>query len=226
MSRKLFCSSGFVMLVILLTCLISFDAAAQIDGRILKIAQARVLPFDTEVTVNGTISTPPGAFNSSFSDRGFGLQDSSAGIFVSSQVEIKDKLGDKVRVTGVLKDKGHGLLVLVPTTSSDIIIDGHGRPVEAELVSTHAIGETTEGRIVQVVGKIIERVTTDLPYDYKFFVNDGSGPIKIFVNLETGIDVSYLTPGQTLSITGFSAQFDSHYEINPRSPKDIKVQHQ
>jgi DNA/RNA endonuclease YhcR with UshA esterase domain len=29
--------------------------------------------------------------------------------------------------------------------------------------------------------------------------------------------------GQTVSVTGFSSQFDTHYEIDPRSPDDIEV---
>jgi len=74
-----------------------------------------------------------------------------------------------------------------------------------------------------VVGMITQAPTSDLPYGYKFFVDDGSGELQIFVNTQTGIDLSGLAVGQTVSVTGFSSQFETHYEIDPRFPADIVV---
>ncbi|HEX6239890.1 MAG TPA: DNA-binding protein, partial [Polyangiales bacterium] len=62
-----------------------------------------------------------------------------------------------------------------------------------------------------------------LPYGYKFAVDDGSGEVLIFVNLETEIDVTRLAPGQRVKVTGFSSQFDDHYEIDPRDADDVVV---
>jgi DNA/RNA endonuclease YhcR with UshA esterase domain len=86
------------------------------------------------------------------------------------------------------------------------------------------VNESTEGLLVQVVGTITQAVENDLPFGYKIFVDDGSGEITIFVNTQTGIDVSGFSAGQTVSVTGFSSQFDDHYEIDPRFPADIVVQ--
>ncbi len=52
-------------------------------------------------------------------------------------------------------------------------------------------------------------------------MNDGSGELTIFVNTQTGIDLTGLAAGQTVSVTGFSSQYDTHYEIDPRFPSDI-----
>ena len=84
-------------------------------------------------------------------------------------------------------------------------------------VATGGVGESTEGRIVRVVGTITQAPAIDDIYGYKFYVDDGSGELTIFVNTQTGIDLSGLAVGQIVSVTGFSSQFDTHYEIDPRT---------
>lgn len=185
----------------------------------ISIAQARALPLGTVVTVDGSVTTPSGAFESSFFDKGFGLQDKSAGIYVSLQTDLGVAPRRQARITGTLQDS-FGLLILVP---SDVKLHGTGPKVQAKWVTTGAVGEATEGRIVRVIGTITQAPASDLPFGFKFFVDDGSGELQIFVNTQTGIDLSGLTVGQTVSVTGFSSQFDTHYEIDPRFPSDIAV---
>ena len=78
-------------------------------------------------------------------------------------------------------------------------------------------------RVAPVLRTIDQPVVNDLPFGYKVFVNDGSGEIRVYVNLGTGIDVSGLAAGQRVTVTGFSGQFID-YEIDPRFPSDIKVE--
>jgi hypothetical protein len=61
----------------------------------------------------------------------------------------------------------------------------------------------------------------DPPFGSKLFVDDGSGPIRIFVNTSTGIDVSGLEQGQLLSVIGFSSAFNDP-EIDPRFQSDLE----
>ena len=191
---------------------------------VISIAQARALTPGTVVTVDGSVTTPSGAFESSFFDLGFGLQDRSAGIFISLQTNLGVAPRRQARVTGTLQSSA-GLLVLVPASPSDVKLHGAGPKVPVEWVTTGGVGESTEGRIVRVVGTITQAPSSDLPFGYKFFVDDGSGEVQIFVNTQTGIDLSGLTVGQTVSVTGFSSQFETHYEIDPRFPADIAVPH-
>jgi hypothetical protein len=174
------------------------------------------------VTVDGSVTTPSGAFESSFFDKGFGLQDRTAGIYVSLQTDLGVAPRRQARVTGTLQDS-FGLLILVPNDPSDVKLHGAGPRVEPQWVATGGVGEATEGRLVRVVGTITQAPTSDLPFGYKFFVDDGSGELQIFINTQTGIDVSGLAAGQTVSMTGFSSQFDTHYEIDPRFPADVVV---
>jgi hypothetical protein len=192
------------------------------DANRLPIAKVRQLSLGTSVTVEGSVTTRSGNFESSFFDKGFGLQDRSAGIYVSLQDDLGLVPGQQVRVSGTLQDS-YGLLILVPTDPSKIKLEGDSHKVQPQWFATGKIGEATEGRIVKVVGKITQSPVSDLPYGNKFFVNDGSGELQIFVNVQTGIDVSNLVLGQLVSVTGFSSQFETHYEIDPRSPRDIVI---
>jgi hypothetical protein len=197
------------------------SATAAPQARAISIARARSLPLGTVVTVEGSVTTPSGAFESSFGDKGFGLQDKTAGIYVSLQTDLNAAPYQHARVTGKLRDSS-GLLTLVPADQSDAELDNSGRAVKPQRVSTAAVGEATEGRLVQVVGRITQAPTSDLPYGYKFSVDDGSGELLIFVNVQTGIDVSGLRLGDAVRVIGFSSQFDTHYEIDPRWPRDIR----
>lgn len=192
-----------------------------LDTRILSIAKVRQLPLGVSVVVEGTVTTRSGNFESSFFDKGFGLQDHSSGIYVSLQNDLDLVPGQRARVRGILQDN-FGLLILAPTDSANVTIDDSGHKVRPQWFATGKIGETTEGRIVKVVGKITQAPQSDLPFGYKFFVNDGSGEVQIFVNVQTGINVSKLVLGQWISVVGFSSQFETHYEIDPRYPSDIE----
>jgi DNA/RNA endonuclease YhcR with UshA esterase domain len=186
----------------------------------ISIAAARALPLGSRVTIEGTVSTPSGAFASSFFDAGFGMQDDRAGIYVSLQSDVRVVAGDRVRVTGVLADS-FGLLVLLPDAPGDVARRGHQRPPEARRVATGAVGESTEGVLVTVRATITRAPAADDDFGFKLFVDDGSGELQIFVNLQTGIDVTKLAAGQKVKITGFSSQFEADYEIDPRSQHDV-----
>jgi hypothetical protein len=197
---------------------------AHADGsahRTVSIARARTLPLGTVVTVDGSATTPSGAFESSFFDKGFGLQDRSAGIYVSVPDDPHIAPRTQVRVTGTLRDS-FGLLILVPADPTMIKAHGNGPRIHPAPRATGAVNEASEGRLVRVVGTVTQPPASDPPFGFKFFVNDGSGELTIFVNVQTNIDLTGLTTGRTVSVTGFSSQFDTHYEIDPRFQSDIR----
>jgi hypothetical protein len=202
----------------------TFVAIPAHAAQTISIDQARALPLGTVVTVDGSVTTPSGAFFSSFFDNGFGLQDRSGGIYVSLQPNLNVAPRRQARVTGMLQDNGFGLLLLVPSSPSDVKLHGAGPRVAPRFVTTGGVNESTEGLLVQVVGTVTQPVEDDGAFGHKLFVDDGSGEITIFINTQTGIDVSGFAVGQTVSVTGFSGQFDTHYEIDPRFPADIVVQ--
>jgi len=210
-----------IVTLVTLLFAVSPDAAhsASPSSRTISIAEARSLPLGTVVTVDGSLTVPSGAFSSSTFDEGFAIQDHTGGIYVS----VADNLGfaprQQVRVTGMLADS-FGLLTLTDVT--DTKAHGIGPKVQALPVATGAVGEATEGKLVRIAGRIT-RTANDLPYGFMIFIDDGSGEIKVFVSASTGIDVSGLSPGLTIEVTGFSGQFDTAYEVDPRFQSDINV---
>ena len=210
------------LLTLIVTLGLTMAPSAAHAAKAIDIGDARALPLGSVVTIKGTVTVASGAFRSSTFDVGFALQDKSGGIYVSLATNLGLQLRDQAEVTGQLQDV-FGLLTLVPSGPSDVKQKGHGRPVAPEAVKTGGVNEATEGRLVVVEGAITQAVSSDLPYGYKLYVNDGSGEIQIFVSASTGLDLSGLTLGQHVRVIGFSAQFVTTYEVQPRVQADITV---
>lgn len=192
------------------------------EPKTITIAEARSLPLGTVVTIDGVVTVPSGAFSSSTFDQGFAIQDRTGGIYVSVPDNLGFSLRQQVRVTGTLADTVlPGLLVLVDVT--DVKAHGSGPKVQPAPVATGAVGEATEGRLVTITGTITQPIVNDLPFGFIIFINDGSGEVHSFVAASTGIDVSGLSPGQTVEITGFSGEFAGAFEVDPRIQDDIRV---
>jgi len=186
----------------------------------ISIAEARSLPLGTVVTVDGSVTVPSGAFSSSTGDQGFAIQDHTGGIYVRVADNLGLELRRQVRVTGQLA-YSFGLLIL--TNVTDVKAHGSGPKVQPLPVATGAVGEATEGKLVRITGTITQPIFNDLPFGFIIVINDGSGEVNSFVSASTGIDVSGLSQGQTIELTGFSGQFDAHFEVDPRVQDDIKI---
>jgi hypothetical protein len=185
------------------------------------IAKARTLPLGTVVTIEGTVTTPSGVFASSYDDQGFAIQDRTAGVFVSfPTTNIGVAPPRHVVATGVLQNPS-GLLMIAPKTVEDVKVKGNDRPVVSKRVRTGSVGEANQGLLVRATGVITEGPIDDLPFGHKFFIDDGSGPINVYVDLGTKVDVSPLAVGQRVTATGFSSEFDGVPEIDIRGPRDL-----
>jgi uncharacterized protein YdeI (BOF family) len=215
-----------LQMLTLITLLFSFIPGPAVQGpadpKTITIAEARALPLGTVVTIDGVVTVPSGAFNSSTFDQGFAIQDRTGGIYISVPDNNGFGLRQQVRVTGKLADTVlPGLLVLVDVT--EIKQHGSGPKVQPLPVATGDVGEDTEGKLVRITGTITQPIINDLPFGFIIFINDGSGEVHSFVCASTGIDVSGLSHGQTIEVTGFSGQFASDFEVDPRIQDDIRI---
>lgn len=209
-------------LLVLFPLITFVTARGAVVVKTITIAEARSLPLGTVVTIDGSVTVPSGAFNSSTFDQGFGLQDSTGGIYVSTDDNLGFGLRQQVRVTGTLADTLlPGLLVLVDVTETKA--HGTGPKIQPLPVATGGVGEGTEGSIVRITGTISQPIVNDLPFGFILVLNDGSGEVNVFVCASTGINVSGLSQGQTIEVTGFSGQFADHFEVDPRTQDDIRV---
>ena len=207
---------------VLFCLVITLAADRALAQKTISIADARDLPLGTVVTIDGSVTVPSGAFSSSTFDQGFAIQDRTGGIYVSTPDNLGFGLRQQVRVTGTLADTVlPGLLVLVDVTATKA--HGRGPKVQPLPVATGDVNESTEGSLVRITGTITQPIINDLPFGFIIIVNDGSGEINVFVCASTGIDVSGLSQGQTIEVTGFSGQFADHFEVDPRVQSDIRV---
>ncbi|HEX5726848.1 MAG TPA: hypothetical protein VFX98_15335 [Longimicrobiaceae bacterium] len=195
-------------LPLLLACA---GCAAQ-DG---AVAEARRQPVGDTVTVEGVATAGAAAVGA-----GFPLQDGAAGIFVLAGDSAAVRAGDRVRVTGTLAEE-HGLLGIRPTALETL---GRAPLPPPEPVPTGGVGEATESRLLQVRGTVAGAVVDDRPYGWKVTVDDGSGPLLVFVTPASGVDVSALRPGQRVRVVGVGGQYDDHHEVLPRAPADLAVE--
>jgi hypothetical protein len=179
-----------------------------------SIAAARQRAVDSTVTVRGTVTVPTNAF-----DAGFAVQQDNAGIYVLASGTSARTLGQEVEITGTLVNSS-GLLAIDPTT---ITARGHGDHIEARDHRTGSVGEATEGRLLELEGQMVGDLVDDSPFGFKLDIDDGSGPIQIFLFPGTGISTAGLHDGVTLNVTCFSNQFEAFFECDPRQPSDLKI---
>ena len=187
-----------------------------------SIRDARALASGTVTTIKGTVTVPSGAFTSSTYDQGFAIQDKTGGIYISTQTNHRLKLGDTAEVTGVL-GQTFGLTIVTPGSGRSVLIKRDNDNVTPQRIATGSVNEASEGRLVTIRGNVSQAVSSDLPYGYKFYVNDGSGEIQVFVSTSSNLDLSQMSLGKAVNITGFSGQFDTTYEVQPRIQRDLRV---
>ncbi len=203
----------------LVASLLVAAALAAAPPSYIPIASARSQKEGTTVTVLGLVTVPSGDFRSSSADEGFAVQDQTAGIWVSiAKRDRRLHLGQKVQVTGKLGTSA-GKLQIVPGDPSDIEV----QPGSGLRVATGQVGAATLGYIVTVEGTITQNPVRDHPYGYKLFVDDGTGPVQVYLNASTDIDprAPYLKAGRRLRATGFGNQYDTTFEVDPRSRRDL-----
>lgn len=181
-----------------------------------SIRDARSAAEGTEVTVEGVVSVPSHALSPN--DEGFAIQSGKYGIYIHDSLEGDYQLGDTVTVTGEVGDNFGQVWGVYP---SSISVTGSHPVHPAKPHDTGDVNEDSEGTLVRVTGTVQDAVFDDAPFGWVFHIDDGSGPLTVFVYTGTGIDTSDIAEGDELEITGFSGQFISHYELNPRFQSDI-----
>ena len=179
----------------------------------VPIGDARQLAEGQTVSIIGRVIVPSARFSTSSDDQGFAMHDETGGIWVSTKENLGFRLEDIVAVRGTLQRKS-GKLQIVPASVTRV-------ERRALRVPTGKVGAATYVHIITIEG-LIESISSYLPYGHKVFVDDGSGRVQVFVSASTDIDVTRWKAGRTIRVTGFSSQFDTTYEVEPRSRGDIQ----
>lgn len=88
---------------------------------------------------------------------------------------------------------------------------------------TGAVGPAVEGRHIVIRGVLNSAPVDDRPWGWKLFVDDGSGPLLVFITVESQIDVSSLRAGQQLRVRGAVGRYEQHLELLPRVAGDLQL---
>lgn len=202
----------FASLLLLLVALPAMAAAAT------PIAGARDLPPGTTVTVEGRVTVPSGRFSSaSLEDQGFAIQDATGGIYIRLDSNLGIHLNQQVRVTGTLDQSFNILFVRAEPSGVELLT---GAPL---LTATGEVGNGTDGLIITIAGTITD-IFDDGHYGVQFAVDDGSGPVAVFVHRSTGFDpfeIPFIGLGKKVRVTGFSSRFADEVELQPRFRGDL-----
>jgi hypothetical protein len=180
----------------------------------MPVAAAREQAPGTAVTVEGVATVASGTF-----DGGFALQDSSGGIYVTRALGKTVHAGDRVRVSGKLAAPDNQVAI----EPGFIALQGPGSSPALQEVRTGSVGPATEGRLIAVRGKLMREVENDPPWGWKIYLDDGSGPLLVFISAKTKIAISGFHAGQSLRVVGLSGRYEQHTELLPRMPVDVAV---
>lgn len=164
------------------------------------------------VKTQGVVSVEPGILGSQI----FYLSGSGIQIY-SYKKDFPDlKIGDKVEVIGELAEyKGETRIKIF--SRDEIKILKNGIPLQPLEVRTGEIDEDLEGNLVLVKGQLIESRTN------YFYLDDGSGEIKVYLKNTTGIKKPKMKEGDWLKVVGIVSQYGEEYRLLPRYQTDLEV---
>lgn len=186
------------------------------EMQVANIADVRQLADETEVAVEGTVTTPAGNFFDAFY-----VQDATGGIMAF--LEVPDgslELGDKVRVYGHIKTFENNKELEFTSFAKDVIKLGSGEPVQPKLVSTgEATSTAYQGSLVKVKGKVKSKFDEN-----SYIINDGSGDVLVFTDgyiVNQSGPVPVLKKGDTLEAVGLSGSFAQGERIRVRNTTEL-----
>ncbi len=181
--------------------------------RSIAIQQMRQMPVGSSGSVAGVVTVGSGTF-----DGGFAVQDATGGIYVTAPADSsRYAAGTMVSITGTVSNPQNQLAI----DAGSIRVLGRAALPAPRPVRTGRVNERSEGLLIRVRGRVAGDVLDDRPWGWKLMLDDGSGPLLVFVDAQAGIDVSAIRPGQWLQVIGYSGQYEEHREILPRTQSDL-----
>ncbi|MEY4287436.1 MAG: hypothetical protein RL511_1525 [Bacteroidota bacterium] len=176
------------------------------------IAQARNLGIGQTVTVSGVVTNGSELGSIRY------IQDGTAGIACYGTNLSSVQKGDSITATGVLFEFS-GLLELSPTNS----YINHGQavnPPAALSIPIPSAGENLEGQLVRLDNVTFVQTGSFATGNSTVQVTDGSNTFDVRINGTTNIDGSAI-PSGPITIIGLLGQFNTNYQLIPRSTQDI-----
>lgn len=177
----------------------------------VALADIRQQDLGELISTAGIVSVPPNIFDPAV------IYLAGSGIRVSFAGAVPElALGDQIQITGELSSF-HNELQLKVSGVDHLQITASGIPIEPHIIKTGAVGGSAEGFLVEVAGLVTRN------QDPGFFMDDGSGEVRIYIDDSTAIGKPAIKKGQEVKVIGVVSRFNDTYRVMPRFGSDIIV---
>ncbi|MCF2715842.1 endonuclease [Paenibacillus sp. UKAQ_18] len=183
----------------------------------ISVAEARNLPAGKVVTLEGVVTTEPGAFGG----QAFYMQDESGGIYVY-QNQSGFHQGDRVKLTASLALYNSELELTDP-----VAIEKTGEGQLPEAVQVTELSDANQGQLVELPTAMIRNVIDATPVgSFEFDAVSGEVSHHVRVDARTGLTWTSFPyqEGQQVKLKGISAIFKGNYQLKPRGLDDFSAQ--
>ncbi len=189
--------------------------ASRVAGQIFSavvLSEIREREEGEMVKTEGVVSAPPGVLG----DKIMYLAGSGVQVYFYKEEWPQIKMGDRVEVAGEVSiSRGETRVKIFQ--KEDLRIVARESPLEPHLVDTGEVGEEWEGSLVIVQGEVA-RTSGDT-----FYVDDGSGEVKVYIKESTRIDKPSMKKGVAVTVVGVVSETSSGYRILPRFQEDVRL---
>ncbi|MEC0182800.1 chitinase N-terminal domain-containing protein [Paenibacillus peoriae] len=183
----------------------------------ISIAEARSLPAGKVVTLEGIVTTQPGAFGG----QAFYMQDESGGIYVY-QNQSGFQQGDQIKITAGLALYNSELELTDP-----VAIEKTGAGQLPAAMPVTELSDANQGQLVELPSATIRNIIDATPAgSFEFDAVTGETSHHVRVDARTGVTRASFPyqEGQEAKVTGISAIFKGNYQLKPRGLDDFSVQ--
>lgn len=181
------------------------------------IANLRNLEKDAPVRVKGVVAVEPATLWKTIFYIVAEEGQSGVQIYMYKQDWPELNLGDLIQVKGVISESGGERRIKVKEKQDFHLLDHLSLP-RAQEISISQINEKRIGTLVEIKGQLIEKKGDS------FYVDDGTGEIRVVIKPEADIDKAQFNEGDWLSLTGLISQTSKGYRLLPRFPEDLKLE--
>jgi PKD repeat protein len=164
------------------------------------------------VETEGVVSVTPGPLG----EKIMYLAGSGVQVYFNDEEWPSLAKGDRVKIRGTLSSYLGETRVKLSQVGDVEVVGKEEEPAPHE-VKTGEVGEEQEGSLVIVAGEVM-KTSGDT-----FYVDDGSGDIKIFIKETTGIKKPKMEKGTKVTIIGVVSQTTTGYRILPRQQEDVRL---
>jgi hypothetical protein len=190
---------------------------------LVTIAQARRADVGTKVRIRGVVTMPTGLVEEGSAI----VADASGAILIRAGSDVgRLQGGQQVELTGTRSTKS-GMLSL-RVTARAVVLGAQAEPSPARR-ATGRIREADEATLVIVRGLVKDGPRRTTGGGMSFTVNDGSGPVRVFVAAGTGITTRHVPAGAWIDLRAVvgqqttGAQPSAGYRLWPRDRADVTV---